>query len=197
MMAWYRAMGSGLLLGWLVGCSSGEEQAVSAPAETNAAAEVREPASEALPEAPAVPPFDQPVNIDIDSRLGADRRLTVEGDTNLPDETRLQVILEREFSGMRWRERVSVTEGGFVAGPFGPGSGLPDGGYRVRVDVQAGSVQPHSVRERLGEKNEHLSGPLVERSPHGLGKVARYSQRFLVGNETRHTLDHVEVKEVE
>lgn len=197
MTAWYRAMGAGLLLVWLAGCSGGEEESASEPEETTTAAETRESPPEATSEAPEVPPFDQPAMIDLTSRLGSDRRLTVEGETNLPEATRLQVIVERELSGVRWRERVSVEEGGFVAGPFGPGSGLPDGGYRVTVDVQEGSVQPRSVRDRLGEENEHLSGPLVQESRHGLGQVASYSQRFLVGSETRRTLDHVEVLEVE
>ncbi|MDR5901048.1 hypothetical protein [Halomonas icarae] len=163
--------------------------------EVSSASESREPAS--TEEAPKVPPFDEPVTFELSSRLESDRRLTVEGETNLPQATRLQVIVERELSGVRWRGRVSVAEGGFVAGPFGPGSGLPDGGYRVTVDVQEGSVQPRSVRERLGEENEHLSGPLVHQSRHGLGQVARYSQRFLVGSETRRTHDQVEVIRVE
>lgn len=197
MTAWYRAMGASLLLVWLAGCSGGEEEAASESEETTTATETRESPPEATPEAPEVPPFDQPVMIDLSSRLGSDRRLTVEGETNLPEATRLQVIVERELSGVRWRERVSVEKGGFVAGPFGPGSGLPDGGYRVTVDVQEGSVQPRAVRDRLGEQNEHLSGPLVQQSRHGLGQVASYSQRFLVGSETRRTLDHVEVQEVE
>lgn len=194
MTAWYRAMAAGLLMVWLAGCSGGEEQAASEPAETSSA---QTPEPSAAPEAPEVPPFDQPVAIEITSRLGSDRRLTVEGNTNLPEATRLQVIVERELSGVRWRERVSVEAGGFVAGPFGPGSGLPDGGYRVTVDVQEGSVQPDSVRDRLGEQNEHLGGPLVRQSRHGLGQVARYSQRFLVGSEARRTHDRVEVQRVE
>ncbi|WP_282038179.1 hypothetical protein [Halomonas alimentaria] len=190
-------MAAGLLMVMLAGCSGGEEQATSEPAETSSAAETPEPQAAPESEAPEVPPFDQPVAIEITSRLGSDRRLTVEGSTNLPEATRLQVIVERELSGVRWRERVSVEAGGFVAGPFGPGSGLPDGGYRVTVDVQESSVQPRSVRDRLGEENEHLSGPLVGQSRHGLGQVASYSQRFLVGSETRRTHDQVEVLRVE
>ncbi len=159
-------------------------------AEASTDAKSREPA-------PELAPFNEAVTFDLTPSLGSDRRLTVVGETNLPGETRLQVIVERELSGVRWRERVAVAEGGFVAGPFGPGSGLPDGGYRVTVDVQEGSVQPAAVQGRLGEENEHLSGPLVQQSPHGLGKVARYRQRFLVGSETRRTHDQVEVLRVE
>ncbi|MDY7116932.1 hypothetical protein RAN53_11275 [Halomonas sp. SSL-5] len=189
-----------LLVMLLAGCSGGEEEPVAGePAETSPAATsaAESPEPSAVPEAPEVPPFDQPVAIELTPRLGSDRRLTVEGETNLPEATRLQVIVEREVSGVRWRERVSVEAGGFVAGPFGPGSGLPDGGYRVTVDVQEGSVQPRSVRDRLGEENEHLDGPLVQQSRHGLGQVASYSQRFLVGSETRRTHDRVEVLRVE
>ena len=197
MTVWYRAMAAGLLMIGLAGCGGSEEAATSEPAETATTAEASESPPEPSPDAPEVPPFDQAVTIDVSSSLGSDRRLRVEGDTNLPGATRLLVIVERELSGVRWRERVSVEEGGFDAGPFGPGSGLPDGGYRVIVEVQEGSVQPRSVRARLGEQNEHLSGPLVQTSRHGLGQIARYSQRFLVGSETRRTLDEVEVMEVE
>ncbi len=193
MTAWYRAVAACLVLLWLTGCSGGEEDVASEPGETASSTEGRESAAAS----PEVPPFDQPVMVDVSSTLGSDRRLTVEGKTNLPEATRLQVLVERELSGVRWRERVSVEDGRFRAGPFGPGSGLPDGGYRVTVDVQEGSVQPRSVRQRLGDRNEYLSGPLVQQSRHGLGQVARYQQRFLVGSETRRTLDHVEVLEVE
>ncbi|MEQ6916734.1 hypothetical protein [Halomonas aquatica] len=194
MTAWVRVILAGMVLVWLAGCGGSEEPASDPTPVAEMAEESPEPDTE---EATEVPPFDEVVTIDVASRLGQDRRLTVEGETNLPDDTRLQVLVERELSGVRWRERVSVAQGGFVAGPFGPGSGLPDGGYLVTVDVQEGSVQPASVRDRLGKENEHLQGPLVEQSRHGLGQVASRSQRFLVGSETRRTLDHVEVMEVE
>lgn len=194
MTAWVRAIGTGMVLVWLAGCGGSEEPASDPTPVAEMADESPEPATQAAPE---VPPFTEPVTIDVASRLGQDRRLTVEGETNLPDDTRLLVLVERELSGVRWRERVSVARGGFVAGPFGPGSGLPDGDYRVTVEVQEGSVQPASVRARLGEDNEHLQGPLVEQSRHGLGQVARFNKRFLVGSETRHTQDRVEVMEVE
>ncbi|APE31705.1 hypothetical protein BOX17_12515 [Halomonas aestuarii] len=194
MTAWVRAIGAGMVLVWLAGCGGSEEPTSDPTPVAEMAAESPEPATEAAPE---VPPFTEPVTIDVASRLGQDRRLTVQGETNLPHDTRLQVLVERELSGVRWRERVSVAQGGFVAGPFGPGSGLPDGGYRVTVEVQEGSVQPASVRARLGEDNEQLQGPLVEQSRHGLGQVARFTKRFLVGSETRHTQDRVEVMEVE
>ncbi len=194
MKAWRRWCCTVVVAIWVVGCGGSEEPTGDPTPVAEMADESPEPSTEAAPD---VPPFDEVLMIDVASRLGQDRRLTVEGETNLPDDTRLQVLVERDLSGVRWRERVSVAQGGFVAGPFGPTSGLPDGGYLVTVDVQEGSVQPDSVRDRLGKENQHLQGPLVEQSRHGLGQVASYSQRFLVGSETRRTLDHVEVTKVE
>ncbi|MDN3559003.1 hypothetical protein [Vreelandella neptunia] len=127
--------------------------------------------------------------------LRSDRRLMVEGESNLPDETLVQIIVEREISSVRWRERTRIGDGEFAAGPFGPGSGLPDGGYIVQVEVSEGSVQPEAVQARIGQEGQHLAGELVNQSRHGLGQVATYSRRFLVGSEPRQTRDQVEVLE--
>ena len=205
MTAWYRALGVSLLLLWLPGCGGGEEETRAEPTESVNTVDSgdsgdsgdSDEAAQAAAETRQVPAFDQPVMIDVASRLGSDRRLRVTGETNLPESTRLQVLVKRELSGVTWRERVTVEDSRFEAGPFGPGSGLPDGGYVVRVDVQEGSVQPPAVRARLGEENEHLRGPLVRSSRHGLGNVASYRQRVLVGNETRRTQDNVQVLEME
>nr|WP_317986304.1 hypothetical protein [Halomonas aquamarina] len=125
--------------------------------------------------------------------LGSDRRLTVQGETNLPDGARIQVTVERELSRVRWQSRTSVSDGQFSAGPFGSGSGLPDGGYIVRVQLSESSVQPGTVRARIGPKGEYLAGELVSQSRHGLGQIATYSRRFLVGDEPRRTRDQVDV----
>lgn len=127
--------------------------------------------------------------------LRSDRRLTVEGESNLPDETLVQIIVERETSSVRWRERTRIEDGMFAAGPFGPGSGLPDGGYVVQVEVSEGSVQPENVQARIGHEGQHLAGELVSQTRHGLGQVATYSRRFLVGSEPRQARDQVEVLE--
>nr|WP_300310902.1 hypothetical protein [Halomonas sp.] len=148
---------------------------------------------------PTEPPPDvamaDPVTVSLDARLQSDRRMLVTGNTNLPDGTRLSVLVEREASGVHWQERTTVVEGRFEVGPLGPGSGLPDGGYRLRVQTEPSSVQPRSVQQRLGEKGEHLRGSLVQDSPHGLGKVINAGQRVLVGQEVRRTIDDVQVQE--
>ena len=119
----------------------------------------------------------------------------VQGETNLPDSAQVQVIVERELSRVRWQARTRVDDGRFEAGPFGSGSGLPDGGYLVTVQLGEATVQPESVRARIGPEGEYLAGALVSQSRHGLGQIATYSRRFLIGNEPRRTRDQVEVIE--
>tara|TARA_R110001606_G_scaffold192953_3_gene340651 strand:- start:295 stop:891 length:597 start_codon:yes stop_codon:yes gene_type:complete len=177
----------------LAGCSETDKpsEPVSTTEQTSTpestAAEIDVAAAEEV--APLV------VEITAHVSLRSDRRLMVEGESNLPDETLVQIIVEREISSVRWRERTRIGDGEFAAGPFGPGSGLPDGGYIVQVEVSEGSVQPEAVQARIGQEGQLLAGELVNQSRHGLGQVATYSRRFLVGSEPRQTRDQVEVLE--
>lgn len=193
--AWVTSLVLGVVVG-LAGCGSGEDDKPPADERLGGVAQPEVSATDEA--APEVEPFTDEVSVVIDVRLRSDRRLLVEGSTNLPESTRLQVLVERELSGVRWQARTAVEAGGgFAAGPFGPGSGLPDGGYRITVNMPPTSVQPPAVRARLGEEGQHLRGPLVQASRHGLGQVIGASQRFLVGSEPRHTTDQVKVIEVE
>ncbi len=139
----------------------------------------------------------EPLNVAITTNvsLRSDRRLMVEGESNLPDGTQVRIIVEREISRVRWQDRTQVENGLYAAGPFGPGSGLPDGGYDIRVEVSEASVQPETVQARIGQQGQHLTGELVSQSRHGLGQVATYSRHFLVGTEPRRTRSKVEVLE--
>jgi len=139
---------------------------------------------------------NQPLEATVEAfmELRSDRRIIVTGQTNLPVGSNINVMVERELSSVRWRERTQVAEEGrFRVGPLGPGSGLPDGGYRVSVELMESSIQPESVRQRIGLEGENLTGELVEQSRHGLGQVINYSRRFLIGAEPRRTRDEVEV----
>lgn len=177
----------------LAGCGETDEPSDSASVVEQTSAPESTVAEIEVAEAEEVAPLA--VEIMAHVSLRSDRRLMVEGESNLPDETLVQIIVEREISSVRWRERMRVDDGVFAAGPFGPGSGLPDGGYIVRVEVSEGSVQPEAVQARIGHEGQHLVGELVSQSRHGLGQVATYSRRFLVGSEPRQTRDQVEVLE--
>ncbi|RCV89888.1 hypothetical protein [Billgrantia montanilacus] len=185
----------------LSGCGNDTGPEDTGPADdevTNEAPEAvatDEVQAEPAEEVPEAEPLE--VAIDVTATLRNDRRLMVEGETNLPEMTRLLIVVERELSGVRWQSRTEVQGNRFEAGPFGPGSGLPDGGYTITVNLPESTVQPPTIRERIGDQGEHLAGPLVRRSRHGLGQVASYSRRYLIGNEPRRTTDEVEVLDVE
>jgi len=152
-------------------------------------------ADEPEPEPMTVAALDEPVTVSLDIRLASDRRMHVAATTNLPEGTRVQLRVVREASNVRWQSRTEVREGSVAAGPYGPGSGLPDGYYRIELVTAPADVQPAEVKERIGPSGEHLDGPLVATSEHGLGKIIKASQRFLVGQEVRRTLDDVEVQQ--
>ncbi|WP_386082832.1 hypothetical protein ACFIOZ_06240 [Vreelandella sp. F11] len=177
----------------LAGCGETDAPGESAATAEQASSSEQSSAGIEVAETEEVAPLV--VEIMAHVSLRSDRRLMVEGESNLPNGTLVQVIVEREISSVRWRERVRVGDGMFAAGPFGPGSGLPDGGYIVRVEVSEGSVQPEAVQAIIGHEGQHLAGELVRQSRHGLGQVATYSRRFLVGSEPRQTRDQVEVLE--
>ncbi|MFC2990909.1 hypothetical protein [Halomonas tibetensis] len=192
MSVWYRWCGLGVMLVMLAGCGGNGTESEEAQDKPETVAQPY-PSDTSEPE-PAVDPFDEAVEIEFSVTLGGDRRLLVEGESNLPDNSRLQVVVQREASGIRWQERTTLTEGRFQAGPFGSGSGLPDGGYVITVNLSEATVQPEGVRARIGERGEHLSGSLVSTSRHGLGQVASASRRFMIGDEPRRTHDSVEVR---
>jgi len=174
----------------LAGCGSQEEEPAAVQSDAaSREAELQQP--EVVVE--DVEPLE--VAISTHATLRTDRRLMVEGETNLPDGAQIQVMVEREISRVRWQSLTTVRNGQFGAGPFGSGSGLPDGGYTVRVQLSEASVQPVDVQARIGTQGEYLTGELVSQSRHGLGQVATYSRRFLVGSEPRRTRDQVTIVE--
>jgi hypothetical protein len=154
----------------------------------NAAGEVAEAS-----ETEASEPSPLTVTMETTIELLVGRRVTVSGETNLPDATQVNIMVEREQSGVRWRERTQVEGGRFRVGPLGPGSGLPDGVYRLSVASMEASVQSSPVRQRIGPEGEYLAGEWVTQSRHGLGQVVEYSRRIVIGNESRQARDDVDV----
>lgn len=194
MKAWRRWSCTGIVAIWLVGCGGSEDGGSN---DVSRVGDVADSETIQVESEPQVVPLEEAVDIDFGVTLRNDRRFMVDGQSNLPDGASLRVVVEREASGVRWQERTTLQDGHFSAGPFGPGSGYSDGGYRITVNLPEASVQPLAVQQRIGEKGEYLSGPLVSTSPHGLGQVASYSRRFLVGSELRRTTDQVEVLNID
>jgi hypothetical protein len=137
---------------------------------------------------PAIPqpkdeprPLSDPVTIQFEVEVQADRRAHVRGRTNLPPNTQLGVTVEEDRpAGFRGSVSIHVAgDGSFQGGPFGPANGLPDGVYRVQVVMPIPQVQPAPVRKVIGEQGEHLQGPLVEKGKLGVTVWAR--DKFTVG----------------
>ncbi|SDG29357.1 hypothetical protein SAMN05216571_108125 [Onishia taeanensis] len=171
------------LLFVLAGCEGSSTPPASDANEETASAQAQVSSSPAdtstdSPEQPEA--LTEPVTVTVTTQLTDARRLQVTGRTNLPDRARLLVVLEREASGVNWQMRTEVDDGQFTAGPLGPGSGLIAGRYLIRVSMPAADVQPSTVKARIGARGEHLAGPLVARSPHGLGNVIEYRQEYQV-----------------
>ncbi|XKH60961.1 hypothetical protein LG290_04100 [Halomonas sediminis] len=158
------------------------------PEASEQQSEVMEPEPE-----PAVEPLEVAVSLSVSLRN--DRRLMVEGETNLPDGARLQVVVEHKYNRVSWQARTEVEQGYFVAGPFGSSTGLSDGEYQVRVQLSEASVQPDTVQQRIGEQGQHLTGELVRTSQHGLGQIAVYTKDYMIGSEPRRSQSQVEVIE--
>lgn len=172
----FQTLGMVLLTAVLLGCGSNGDGT-----ETDDAAQ-RDDTVEAVAtgqaSAPEVEVMSEPVDVDIAAELDNRRQMQIHGDTNLPEGTRLQIVVERESSRVSWRSGTNVDDNGsFEAGPFGPGSGLPDGIYLIEITAPPANVQPLSVRERVGERGEHLSGEWVREANHGLGNEVRYQVR--------------------
>ncbi|SHM38408.1 hypothetical protein [Vreelandella subglaciescola] len=165
--------------GLVSGCSGNEEDARTPPSGAAAEARAEQPVAPVQDVEPLV------VSISAGAAMRDDRRLNITGRTNLPDSAQLLVVVERETSGARWHARTQVKSGQFQAGPMGFGSGVPEGDYRIRVQLAEASVQPSAVRKRIGAKGEGLEGELVAQAPHGLGRIAVYTREFSVGSEAR------------
>ncbi|WP_235818886.1 hypothetical protein [Vreelandella massiliensis] len=193
--------GVALLIVLLTACSgSKEEQQASENASGSATTSAESASDQAANgtnaqggETAGEEPEPLTVTVETQVELRADRRVTISGETNLPDATQINVLIEREQSGVRWRERAQVADARFHVGPLGPGSGLPDGVYLLRVESMEASIQPSPVRQRIGPEGEYLAGEWVAQSRHGLGQVIKYSRRVLIGSESPSTRDDVEV----
>lgn len=190
-----RRWGVALLIVLLTACSGSKEEQQDAENSSDPAESTGNQAANASGEPEAEEPEPSPLTVTMETTIGlrTDRRVTVSGETNLPDDTQVNVMVEREQSGVRWRERTQVEDGRFHVGPLGPGSGLPDGVYRLSVASMEASVQSSQVRQRIGPEGEYLAGEWVTQSRHGLGQVVEYSRRVVIGSESRRTRDDVDV----
>jgi hypothetical protein len=100
----------------------------------------------------------------IDASIEGGRRPVLRATTNLPDGTKILVVVDGpNYQGEAFAE---VKDGSFVVGPFSNVEiGLIAGNYLFQIGSAAPELQPVIVRAVFGQHGENLAGPLVVREP--------------------------------
>lgn len=115
-------------------------------------------------------------------------RPTIQGVTNLPDGTKLAVIVSRKENAYRAQASTQVRSGRFAVGPLSQrDNDFNPGLYNLEVGVVTAADQPSSVREVIGKQGEKLQGPLAKRA--GSNRTVRYTATFQVGVAANPELD--------
>jgi hypothetical protein len=115
-------------------------------------------------------------------------RPTIKGVTNLPDGTKLAVIVSRKESAYRAEAATQVRSGRFAIGPLSQrGNDFNPGLYNLEISVVTAADQPSSVRDVIGKQGEKLQGPLAKRD--GDSRTVRYTRTFQVGLAANPELD--------
>ncbi len=94
----------------------------------------------------------------------SDGKLKVAGQTNLPDETNLEVRVRGAANKYDTMSAIKVKAGEFHSAEFHlNGKGLEPGLYIVTVIMPLSTMQPPAVRAAIGKNGEKLTGPIVRR----------------------------------
>ena len=101
------------------------------------------------------------VEVQLSAEVQTPSRPTIQGVTNLPDGTKLAVIVSRKESAYRVETSTEVRSGGFLVGPLSQrGNELNPGLYKLEVAMVRAADQPLSVQQVIGRQGEKLRGPL-------------------------------------
>jgi hypothetical protein len=132
--------------------------------------------------------FSYAIEVVLSTEVQTPLRPTIKGATNLPDGTKLAVIVSRKESAYLAEASTQVRSGSFAIGPLSQrGNDLSPGLYNLEVGVTAAADQPSSVREVIGKQGEKLQGPLAKRD--GASRTVRYTTTFQVGLAANPELD--------
>lgn len=100
-------------------------------------------------------------------------------ETNLPDATLLQVYVSDPSGLLRCQGRTAA-HGGIIKDPDSAGclKALQAGPYLVEIETEFSQFQPEQVRAVIGDKGEHLGGPLAIKKM--MGTIVRLAERVQV-----------------
>jgi hypothetical protein len=130
------------------------------------------------------------MEVQLSTEVQTSSRPTIQGTTNLPDGTKLTVIVSRKESAYRDQASTAVSSGRFSIGPLSQrGNELNPGLYKLEVATIPAIEQPLSVQQLIGKRGEKLHGPLISREAGG--QTVRYSTAFQIGVTANPELDRI------
>ena len=163
----------------MVGCSDGAKSDYTELVSVHRDKDIEETAQSTVTEA------NQPLIAEIDFRVldAPGGRVRIEGDTNLPVETHLMLLVTSKSEGVfRGQAKTKVVGNGiFISPDFGPSDGMMPGFYEATVTMPIASVQPVAVRSLIGYSGENLRGPLVKKG--SIGVTVQKLEAFTIGGQ--------------
>jgi hypothetical protein len=126
--------------------------------------------------------------------LTADKKLVVNGKTNLPDGTELLISVESSSVNFNAQTKSKVEKGEFAVTGIGSNEGMTKGQYQLEVVMPIPTTQSEAVRAIIGSNGENLRGPFVERGV--FGTTVRFSDSFSIteqGVRPGTSLEHLAV----
>jgi hypothetical protein len=145
----------------LIGCSEIDNRRNEVMNNNSSAIQINDDnITNALSEEPELIENEFSVFLDFSVDISSDFTVTVTGNTNLPDETKLKLTLVND-SGYEAIGEVSVIDGSFKSGVFSnKGISLESGNYTISVKTL--NEQPKSVENDIGVNGEYLIGEFVK-----------------------------------
>lgn len=123
------------------------------------------------------------VVINAQARAIDKKHIEISGNTNLPEQTELNITVEDSKGQWRSQAKAFVTDGKFSVQNLEIAYGLTPDKYKIDITQIVPPLQKASVKKLIGDHGEYLTGKLVDDSL-ALGKCARYTIYLTSGSQS-------------
>ena len=108
------------------------------------------------------------LDVFLEAKISSFDHPVVKATTNLPDATKVEIVLTNEQLEYYSKVETAVSNGQIDSGPFAyNGKSLPPGNYISEIVTEPAPFQPDSVLKVIGHRCEELQGPLVRKGMFG------------------------------
>ena len=111
------------------------------------------------------------------------KHIKINGSTNLPNKTELDITVEDSKGQWRAQTKAEVIAGGFNISSLDIAYGVSPDSYKISITQLVPPFQPKSVKEVIGDHGEYLTGQLIN-DPTGMGKSASISIHLIQGTKS-------------